>query len=373
MRALTEAEGRVIAVLLGGAGTTERDRLRRIQVPRSTYHAARRRAYEERWLEDRYVPDPARLGLPVASFVIVRPFVDRIQELVEAWTRSPANVVTWASPQLALGVFFQADRRAAEKATTSLLPEGWTRWSHVLHADVRGPSVPVYFDYEGLWSHLAGLPGTTTYPNGLGGTGGPEDGPAPLTSHQRWAAGELIHRPFVAEADGRPGHLVGPLGLPFSQQRLLRLGWVSHRVLLDPATVPPYHGRAADQVTLITGEFKEGTRPEVLFQTLTRECRVFPFLYVVDGPRLLIGALGRSPNLPGATPSPAEPRRPVLATLQVALQSIEILGEAASAFRAHVDHRYDRLFPRTSVSPVSRAPSGSPSPPRPGAVARGKA
>ena len=349
MRALTDAEGRVIAVLLGGVGLSERDRLKRIQVPRSTYHAARKRAYEELWLKDRYIPDPARFGLPIAAFAVVRPYVDRIHELVEGWSKAPSNVLTWTSPQLALGVFFLRSKAEADKQASRLLPGGWSRWSYFLPVDVRGPTVPVYFDYEGLWSHLTDLAGTSTYPNGLGGTELPDDEAPPLTDHQRWAAGEIIHRPFIADAEGRPGHLVGPLGLPFSQQRMLRLGWVVHRVLLDPAKVPPFRGRAADQVTLIMGEFREGQRPEVLFQTLTRECRVFPFLYATDGRRLLMGALGRNPAVPAPPEAVPQPRRPVMATLQTALQGIEILAEASNAFRSAVDHRYDRLFPRTPL------------------------
>lgn len=347
VRALTEAEGRVIAVLLGGVGLSERDRLRRIRIPRSTYHAARKRAYEEHWLEDRYVPDPARFGLPLVTFVVVRPYLDHIHELVEAWSASNSNVLTWTSPQLVVGVFFHRDKARLEREAARLLPDGWSRWSYLLTVNVRGPSVPVYFDYEGLWSHLSGLPGTSTYPNGLGGAEPPAEDAPPLTDHQRWAAGEIIHRPFIAETEGRAGHLVGPLGLPFSQLRLLRLGWVVHRVLLDPGRVPPFRGRAADQLTLILGEFREGQRPEVLFQTLTRECRVFPFLYATDGHRLLVGALGRGPGASPTESGPAEPRRPVMPTLQAALQGIEILEEPAASFRAVVDHRYDRLFPRT--------------------------
>lgn len=346
MRTLTEAEGRVIAVLLGGAGTSERERLKRAGVPRSTYHAARKRAYEEGWLKDRYVPDPARLGSPIATFAVVRPYVDHIDELVAAWSGRPENLLTWASPQIVLGIFTHATVAAAEKATARLIPEGWSRWQSVLHVDLSGPSVPVYFDYEGLWTHLAGLSGTATYPNGLGGHADGEAGP--LSSHQRWAARELVFRPFVAQAAGRAGHLVGPLGVPFSQQKMMRAGWVVHRVLLDPARVPPYRGRAADQVTLVMGELRSGSRPEQLFVPLTRECRVFPFLFVTDGVRLLLGALGRSPGAPPPAEAP-EPRRPVMATLQSYLQGIEILAESAAAFRPVVDHRYDRLFPEQSL------------------------
>ena len=347
MRALTEAEGRVIAILLGGSGASERERLRRIRVPRSTYHAARRRAYQEGWLKDRYVPDPARFGFPIASFVIVRPFVDRASELVGAWGQATSNVLTWASQQVVIGVFFHPDEGKAAKGIDRLAPPEWSRWRFVLHVDVRGPTVPVYFDYEGLWTHVAEVAGTATYPNGLGGGVGTDAEAPPVTPHQRWASSELVHRPFVAQAAGKEGHLVGPLGLPFSHQRVLRSGWVAHRVFLEPATVPPFRGRSADVLTLIMGDLKPGARPELLFGTLTRECRVFPFLYVTDGRKLLIGAMGRAVG--GGNPNgEAEPRRPVMATLQESLQGIEVLSEPAANFRPTVDHRYDRVFPKTT-------------------------
>src|SRR5579859_4874551 len=106
MRALTEAEGRVIAVLLGERATNERDRLKQLAVPRSTYHAARRRAYAEGWLRDRYVPEPGRFGFPVVTVAVLRPFADRAAELSERWSTHPTNVLTWLSPQVAVGVFF---------------------------------------------------------------------------------------------------------------------------------------------------------------------------------------------------------------------------------------------------------------------------
>jgi hypothetical protein len=206
------------------------------------------------------------------------------------------------------------------------------------------PSVPVYFDFEGLWCHLAGLEGTLAYPHGLGGPVngvGEEQAIAPLSSHQRWAIGELLRRPFVASDQGRGGHLVGPFGLPFSERKMLSRGWVTHRTLLDPARVPEHRGKSANQVVFLTGSPKEGARPEGLFATLTRECRVFPFLFVVGPDRWLLSALG------GASPVPTEPqgaRRPVLPTLRLYLEGIEILQEAAGGFVAQVDHRYDRLL-----------------------------
>ena len=351
MRTLTEAEGRVIAVLLGSTPSNERDRLHRSGVPRSTYHAARRRAYEEGWLKDRYVPDPARFGRPWVSIVVARPFADRIEELSVQWSRDPACVVAWLGGQSALGVFFHPTEKAALAAvgapTTGKLASG----ALTMTTNVSGPEMPVYFDYEGLWGHLAGIAGTLSYPNGLGGALEANDDGAPaISGHQRWGATQLVHRPFSAEAHGRGGHLVGPFGLPFSQQRLLKLGWVGYRVLLEPSLLPPFRGRSADQVVFLSGTLRADRRPEQLFAELTRDCRVYPFLYATHGGRILLAALGRAPPSTGSPvvsgAEETEPRRPVMATLQASLEGIEVVQEPAAAFRNVVDHRYDRLLPQ---------------------------
>jgi len=353
VRALTDAEARVIAVLLAARPDRERERLRQVPVPRSTYHAVRRRAYEEGWLRDRYVPHPVPLGRPWVTFVVARPFADRVEEFGRTVAQDEGNVVLWSGAQTALAVTFHSEPKRAKKLLERIASNRLAAapWSVTVRVDA--PTVPVYFDFEGLWCHLAGLEGTLAYPHGLGG---PDSGPeadhevAPITAHQNWAIGELLRRPFVATDQGRGGHLVGPFGLPFSQRKMLAKGWVTHRTLLDPGTVPEHRGKAADQVVFISGSPKGGVRPEGLFATLTRECRVFPFLFVVGSDRWLLSALGGS-NPPPANPQ--TPRRPVLPTLREYLEGIEILQESATGFVSLVDHRYDRL--------VAPAPSADPS------------
>ena len=352
MRSLTDAEAKVISVLLAAAPGQERDRLRHLELPRSTYHAARRRAYEEGRLRDSYIPDPGRFGFGRVTFVLARPFADRAGELVEKWDRSPGNVVTWGSAQLALGVFYHPNEGAAAKLLRSVAPP-LVSWSFSLAAQADAATIPVYFDFEGLWVHLGGFAGALEYPHGLGGTplltpNGGSGGPA--APRREWAAQELVRRPFAAQEQGRAGHLVGPFGLPWSQQKLIRTGAVRHRVLLDPSRTPPYHGRSVEQVTFVTGELNEGARPEALFATLTRECRVFPFLFVAHENRLLIGALGRGTASPGASAPPPEPRRPVMPTLSDALKGIELVQDLVTRVRMVTDHRYDRLFPGAVVS-----------------------
>ena len=351
MRFLTEAEGRIIGVLLGASPSSERERLHRAGVPRSTYHAGRRRAYEEGWVEDRYVPDPVRLGYPWVTFVLLRPFADRIEAVSRGWEQDPTNVLSWWSAQLAFGVFLHRTPKDSERLVRSLDADRAASSTTAVTAHLTEPEVPAFFDYEGLWSNLGRLPGTITYPNGLGGNFPGGDGPStPPTDHQKWAMGELLRRPFAAAAAGRAGHLVGPFGLPFSQQKMLRDGWVSHRVFLYPSRLPPYQGRSAEQVVFVSGALRKGARPEELFATLTRECRVFPFLFVTHGDRVLLGALGRTPGTStteGAHAPPDPPRRAVMPTLQAALEGIDVAQELATQLRVLVDQRFDRLLNET--------------------------
>ncbi|MGI0071544.1 MAG: hypothetical protein ACRECT_05710 [Thermoplasmata archaeon] len=346
MRALTDSEARVIAVLLAARPDRERERLHQVAIPRSTYHAVRRRAYEEGWLRDRYLPHPVVLGRPFATFLVARPYADRAADFARTVSGDGGNVVLWSASHLALAVFLHRTSTDGTRVVERLEKDRSTAPPLRITVSMDGPTVPVYFDFEGLWCHLAGLDGTLAYPHGLGGAlversvDAPTEIP-PLSAHQTWAMGELLRRPFSAIEQGRGGHLVGPFGLPFSQRRMLTKGWVTHRTLLEPARLAPYQGRAADQVVLISGTPKEGARPEQLFATLTRDCRVFPFLFVVGAERWLLGALGSSGAQSAADPE----RQPVLPTLRGALEGIEVLQEPAADFTSPVDHRYVTLLP----------------------------
>ncbi len=351
MRALTESEARVIAVMLAARPDRERERLHQVQVPRSTYHAVRRRAYEESWLRDRYIPHPVPIGRPFVTFVLLRPYADRFEEFAALAAADAGNVALWTGTQVALAIFFEAKANDAKRWATKIA--GQRLGANPLVVSVRGdgPTIPVYFDFEGLWCHLVGLPGTLAYPRGLGGALPEEEGGPALTPHRQWAISELLQRPFGPVKEGGGSHLVGPFGLPFAQRRMLARGWVDHRTLLDPSRLPAYQGKSPDQVVLLSGTPRDGARPELLFATLSRECRVFPFLFVVGPERWLVGALG------AATPPPAGPtsRRPVLATFREYLEGIEIIQEPSDRFTARVDHRYDRLLPPRASPPSAKA------------------
>jgi hypothetical protein len=355
-RGLTEAEARVLAVLLAARADRERERLRQIAVPRSTYHAIRRRAYEEGWLRDRYVPHPVAFGRPWTTFLLARPYADRVEELVTTLADDPGAVVVWRGSQVTLAVVFHRKPADVSRLVAAVESRRLAPPPTAVTVRTEGATVPIYFDYEGLWCHVVGFDGTLAYPHGLGGgmvsADGEEAAPQTLSPHQWWAASELVRRPFAATDAGRGAHLVGPLGLPFSQRQLLKRGWVVHRTILNPGSVPAYQGRSADQVVLVTGQPRAGAQPAVLFATLSREARVYPFLFVTAPDRWLIGAMGGSPpRLSDAEPA----RRPVLPTLREYLEGIEIVQEPASGLVSALDHRYDRLLPARTDGPPAKA------------------
>ena len=295
--------------------------------------------------------------------MLVRPFADRLDELARRWAQAPGSVLAWMSPQVALGVFFHRSTNDRDRWAGRERADPLGTPVAILHPRPTAAGCPVYFDFEGSWSHLSGVSGARGYPRGLpavpseelGGT----DGWSP---RQRWAGRELLTRPFDLERAGRAGHLVGPLGLPFAQKRLLAEGWVLHRVLADVSRLPAYHDRRMDRIVFVAGELRSGVAPESLFMTLTRDCRVFPFLFASEGPQLLFGALGQGGVAPGPPASTEQARRPVMPTLRQALTHIQFMEEATTALRTVVDHRYDRLAPPD----VAKGSPAGPPPPRPG-------
>ncbi|MCI4347012.1 MAG: hypothetical protein L3J97_00120 [Thermoplasmata archaeon] len=345
MRSLTDAEARVLSALVADLPESERERLRRIGLPRSTYHAARRRCYAEGWVSDRYVPDPAAFGYPWVGFVVARPYAERAREMASNLAAAPGAVVIASSSQFALGVSWCASEKSAVTFANGPAQRGEAGWSYGVACDVTQPSIPVYFDFEGAWSHVTGSAGTAEYPRGLGGAAPVEESAVPTARRSNWAALELMHRPFVTEAEGRPGHLLGTFGLPWSQRRLLESGTIRHRVFLDSGKIPPFQGRSAEQIVAITGELREGQSAATLLATLTQACRVFPLVLAVGSNRVLIVALGQGTSAPArSSPTDVERQSPML-RLRDALRGIEIAQEETASIRSTLNHRYDRLFP----------------------------
>jgi hypothetical protein len=351
VRELTGAEVLTLRTLIAAGQENERERLRQTQLPRSTYHAVRKRAYEEGWLRDRYLPDPLLFGFTHATFALARPFADRADELVRSWDATPGCVLLWRAPVVTFGVFLHRGPAEASKTEEAMRKGDLATEAYTLSAALREPTVPIYFDYEGLFANMAGISGTTSYPRGLGGPGsvGVRRGMTVTSDGLRRTAQELLSHPFTSAETGRPGHLLGPIGLPRSQRRLVEQGWVDRRVLPDLARIPPYQSRVADLCVFVRGELLPGKTASALLLELTDQCRVYPFLLAVHEGRVLIGAQGQSAVGPSQTVITVPSRKPVLPTLQAHMQSIQVVQVRSAELTPVVDHRYDRLLaaPRT--------------------------
>jgi len=328
---------------MAAPGDSERELLTETGLPRSTYHAVRKRVYEEGWLKVRFAPHPACFGLPVVTVALARPFADTAVSLMEGWSHPESNVVLWGGSGLVFAVYLHRSREEARRLTSSLVDETMGPRSFFLTTATDPTALPVYFDYEGVWSHLAGIPGSSQYPRPLcppfpPGSHTPS---APASPGLRRAARNLVLRPIVADHEGRSGHFLGLLGLTRPEHRLLEDGWVFRRVLPDFGVMPPYQERRADRVVFVRGELLEGSSPAQLLRGLTEKCQVFPFLFAHDGTSVVVGTVGQS----GPAPPAGNGTRPsVIGTLQEYLRRIEVDSEWVTGLTPVVDHRYDRVL-----------------------------
>ncbi len=343
MRALTEAEARLIRALLAAPGDSERELLEETRLPRSTYHAVRKRVHDEGWLRTRFIPHPACFDLPIATFAIAHPFADSAVQLMERWSRPESNVVLWGGASLVFAVYLHHSKEEARRLSSGLVDDSMRSRSFFLSTGTGTGDVPVYFDFEGVWSHLAGIPGSSKYPRPLSppyppGSHVPTGAPSPGL---RRAARNLVLRPILADLEGRAGHFLGLLGLTRPEHRLLEDGWVFRRLLPDFRALPPYQERRADQMVFVRGELLPGKEPAALIRALTEQCRVYPFLLAGDGQSLVVGTVGQS----GPTAPAGDATRPsVLGTLQEYLRRIEVDSDWVTSLAPVVDHRYDRVL-----------------------------
>ncbi|MHB8351869.1 MAG: hypothetical protein ACYDFT_04150 [Thermoplasmata archaeon] len=362
-RGLTDAEARVISVALANPAAGEQAHLALSKLPRSTYHAARRRVYAEGWLMDRYVPAPALFGYPEVTVAVARPFADRAPTLEQRWAAEAGGVLLYAGPNFALGLFFHRSRAERDSAVQRISDRTLTNSVTLLNPAARPDGFPVFFDFEGAWAHLIDQRGTQGYPTAIPAppAGAEPEPETEWTPRARWAARELLNRPFLTGGWARPGHLVGPFGLPLAQRRLLTAGWLRHRVLLAPRSLPSYHGHFLDRMVLLHGTLAEGIGADALFSTLTEGCGVFPFLFAREGPRLLLGLLG-APRSSSEPRSGGTPRSSVTEALRRALREIESFEAPIGQIRALTDYRYDRMAPPPALErlPAARTPRSAP-------------
>jgi hypothetical protein len=341
-RAVTASEAEVLRVLFESTPGTDEDRIRRSGLPRTTFLGAKKRLYGRKLVRDAYVPNPPTFGISKATFVLAQPFTENFKMVLDSMTGNPGSVVVWSGRTTIFVVMIHRTRAEAHRVLDPLT-DRMGRRALILEANLNLPTVPCYFDFEGIWNSILGKEGVIGYPRHIGG-------PMPWGLLARYpsdgeveAAERLVRRPLSPEDSERPSHLMGPHTLSKTEGRLIQRGWVQWRVFPSISAFPSFSTKAVDDVVFMYGAFREGARAADLFHELVYDCHSFPFLYCTDGKSVLIASLsGDHTNQRNAQDHGN--RQSVLTTLTRSLEGIEVTREPISSMTAQVNHRYDRLF-----------------------------
>lgn len=325
MRRLTSAEARAIGLLLAVSGDDTTASRRAPGLPRSTFQAIRQRLQGSGWIKERYIPSPRATGCPGILVSLSLPFVERRLETLRRLRNRLGTVVLWVSPSMLLCVSYCP----TPTSTDHEIPSDWLRQSWTFYALSNPTDVPVYFDYQGAWSTLAGLRLSESYPKPLPagpvGLGLPDDGE--LRS--------LVSRPFNAIPGPRLLDGLRPWQLTRRQRRMLRDGWVARRFLPDFAAIPSYNGARVESAVFLTGKLIPNASLRDLRIRLLERLRVAPFLALQENRRILIAMLSPAPSSLEST------RPPVSEVFQAALRDIEVIREPLDSLFPLIDHRYD--------------------------------
>jgi hypothetical protein len=298
------------------------------------------------------------LGRPIATFLLGRPYAEEIAPLRPRWAATDGIALLWTGTPMALGVFFHPDVPAARRALSHLSEGDRLRDLTTITVDLTEARIPVYFDFEGAWARIAGIPTSAEYPFGLGfGAGRHLEGPRrPLPDRLRRSASELLEQPFHAAAPGLLRWL-GLGSLDRRQRELVESGYVRPRTLLEPSAVPENRGRCVDQIVLVTGEMRDRSDPISVLSDLRSQHGTSPFLFASEGSRVLVGLLGhagRGPSTTGPDPTASAPLGPLLRdTLARRMHRVDVYREEAAAIRAPIDHQYGSLLRPSPPPPVA--------------------
>jgi hypothetical protein len=327
-----------VSSLLADENVPQRERIRRAGIPSRTYERIRRRAYDEAWVYDTYVPNLSRLGRPILQSRLVHPFLEHYHKIESTWVSDPDCILLWKWSESLFGLFA---RPRCQDETQEELPSAKLGNSRGVRVDVSSGGSPIFFDFAGVWAQLGGLPAASTYPRGA---------PSRIVLTPENASGERtgqralldLYRRFSGASATSRAIRGGPVRFSRAERRLLRSGIVTRRVLLNLGRVPSLQHRVAENVAFVQGSLLPGVRAGMLFNQLAR-ARVRPFLFLHDEKTVFIATLTSPPR----PPPPGQERPAILATLESNLREVEIVRQPLSTLSVEIDHRYDRLLERT--------------------------
>lgn len=318
--------------ILTNPRATERERILRSGLPSSTYNVARRRVYAQGWLRDLLVPNPGPCGFAGVELRLARPSRSVREEFLRSWADDPECVLLWAGLHAALGIFMRSGPLGvAERADSDGVPGG------TVQIGSGHGSLPVYFDYSGLWARFGGAPAPDGYPAGL-------DAESRPATRRALASATGLMRTGPADSTDRP-RWTNLLRLPRSPRRALEERTVQSRTVLDVFHLPAFRDRRLGEVVLIEGRLRPDATDPRLLNSLTQDCGVFPFLLAASEDRLIMAGVGQtSATGPGRIPVPSA-RRSVMGTLTDAMDPAEVLIEPVEAIEEIVPHRYPMRLP----------------------------
>ncbi len=338
---LTRSDALTMLAFFSHADASESDRLQLTEVSRTSYHDSRRRIYGARWIEDRYVPSPAWLGYPLVGFGLSRPLADHQDEYLRAAASFPGAVTLWVTAGCAFGMFYLRDGTEGDRVAAAWSDPTRVSDATFVMADPLHGEVPVFFDYEGLWSHLCGRMGTTGYPRG------PPVGEAPLPLSSQEFARSLLQEVGSLVRGNEPVYLHRTIGLRRSQQVLFDKGYLSRRVVLGPGRTPPYEGRDVNRLLFVSGTTQSLFSPSAFLSTLAGGARVFPYLLAGGRGKCLVAFLGQAEAPPQSESAAAFSSR-LLPALRSQLSDIKVFQGEIASFVPWLHHAYDRLVPANS-------------------------
>jgi len=340
MRYISESEATVLRTLLAGLPNSEWERVRSTGLSTRTFERIRRRAYTSGWVFDRLVPNPFCSGFATVVFLVAQPFTEDFPRVQVSWETHPANVLLWRGSETVFGVFFFRGSRERFLSTLDL-PTGRSDPFLVTSAST-AYGVPVYFDFEAAWARFTEQRGTLAYPHGLTAPAYRNPGTVVLSASELALVGRMVTRPLRSGAENR-AFRVNRIFMPHSERRMFDLRVIEKRTFLSPQRLPAYQGRSIERLAFVMGELNSPGAELHLFRTLV-SAGVYPFLFVSEESRALLGTLSSAPTgtFGGSSTRPA-----ILQILQRHLSRIQIVREPSDSLSVVVNHRYDRLFPGT--------------------------
>jgi hypothetical protein len=295
--------------------------------------------FAERWISEILIPNPGACGYSSVEVRSAQPSLSIRRGLIQSWAADPECVLLWAGLHMILAVSFRTGRR---KSPDEQGEEGAVGVESRLVVRPGLGSVPVYFDYSGLWARYGNQPAPPSYPAGLDTTSVAVD-----RRDLRGAASLLGASEAAVEPAPRWTSL---LRLPRARREALNHRIVQARPILNLRGIPPFTGRRVSEVVLIHGTFRRGHGAQRLLNELAAECRVFPFLMAESSGHVLLAGVGQtSSRATGRVVVPAA-RKPVLPTITDSLEPANVLIEPVEAIEEYVRHRYPKTIPALTLS-----------------------